>query len=245
MSYILDALNKSENERRAGAIPGMAAGASFMVAPQRSSSRRGSAAILVGVGMLATGLALGSWRPWQNVPVPPPVELAAASPAAAAPQPAAPPALGEAPATASPAVKPVAQLKPQPTVPVVTKPKTPPKPPVTVQAEAPAPAAVIAEAPPKAAKAEKAEKAPKVAAAEAEAPANRVVAYRELPAKVQKRLPAISFGGFAGVDESEVKIAFINNRLVKEGEEVSPGLKLEKVGNEGVVLAYQGHRFRP
>lgn len=243
MSYILDALNKSENERRAGAIPGMAAGASFMVAPQRSSSRRGSAAILVGVGMLVTGLALGSWRPWQNVPVPPPGELAAASPAAAAPQPAVPPALVENPATATPAAKAapksVAQLKPQPTVPVVTKPKTPPKPPVTVQAEAPVPAAVVAETSPKTAKADK------VATAEVATPANRVVAYRELPAKVQSRLPAISFGGFAGVDESEVKIAFINNRLVKEGEEVSPGLKLEKVGNDGVVLAYQGHRFRP
>jgi general secretion pathway protein B len=70
------------------------------------------------------------------------------------------------------------------------------------------------------------------------------VAYGELPAAVQGALPNIVFGGFAGGGETEGRIAFINNRLVREGEEVSPGLRLETVDQGGVVLGFQGHRFR-
>ncbi|MBI2276129.1 MAG: general secretion pathway protein GspB [Dechloromonas sp.] len=228
MSYILDALNKSENERRAGALPGLAAGASFMVAP-RQATRRGGAAILVGAGMLVTGLALGNWRPWQPLAVvPPPLELAAAAPVVA------PPLLGEAPGKAGaapaskPAAKPVVQLKPPPAVPASGKPLVPAKAPVTTAIPVQVAAGYVRTPPLKAA-----------------AAGGRVVAFRELPPKVKSQLPKIAFGGFAGVDEAEVRIAFINDRLVKEGEEVSPGLKLEKVGNDGVVLGYQGHRFRP
>lgn len=76
------------------------------------------------------------------------------------------------------------------------------------------------------------------------APAQRIVDYRELPAAVQGALPNIVFGGFAGGGESEGRIAFINNRLVREGEEVSPGLRLETVDQDGVVLGFQGHHFR-
>lgn len=85
---------------------------------------------------------------------------------------------------------------------------------------------------------------PTAVAAPAPAPTPRVVAFRELPAAVQGALPNIVFGGFAGGGEAEGRIAFINNRLVREGEEVSPGLRLETVDQDGVVLGFQGHHFR-
>ena len=71
-----------------------------------------------------------------------------------------------------------------------------------------------------------------------------VVSITELPLTVRASLPSIIFGGFAGGGEAEGRIAFVNNRLVREGEELFPGLKLETVDQDGVVLAYQGHRFR-
>lgn len=240
MSYILDALNKSENERRAAVAPGLMPGTSFVVAP-RKNSRRGSAAIVIGLGMLVTGLALGSWRPWPSVSgeleprvvllptaVVPVVSRAAPSAAVVPPAPTLP---------TKPAPEPAPLVKAAQPVPIVAAvssaaEKSPPK--VSVRTPPPAKAAGAVAVP--------------VASVSVTAPAARgksVVSYGELPANIRQSLPEITFGGFAGTDDDAVNIAFINNRLVKAGEEVSPGLKLESVAQDGVVMAYQGYRFKP
>lgn len=36
----------------------------------------------------------------------------------------------------------------------------------------------------------------------------------------------------------------INNRMLREGEYVAPGLKLEQITPEGMVLGYKGYSFR-
>ncbi len=36
----------------------------------------------------------------------------------------------------------------------------------------------------------------------------------------------------------------INNRMLREGEHVVPGLKLEQITPEGMVLGYKGYSFR-
>lgn len=235
MSYILDALNKSENERRAAAAPGLMPGASFVVAPQKRTRHGGAAFVLAG-GMLVAGLALGSWRPWQapaddeaarvvalstaETPV-----VAAAVPSSAAVLPA---AKVPAKAASKPAAAPASdKAKPKAVA------KTAPEAKSGLAATSPAGTAGAA-APP-----------PVVVEAAPEPRAKRVVSYRELPASVRKQLPEITYGGFAGTGEDAVNIAFINNRLVKAGEEVSPGVRLESVAQDGVVLAYQGHRFKP
>lgn len=296
MSYILDALKKSESERRAGVTPGLAPAASYVVMPQHRSRHRG-AALLVAVGMLGTGLALGHWRPWQEDmaggPMPKPGPIAAAFPvtspaltvtpsvvATAAPPAAESPELSTLPSSVSANIPPVitvntstvvakkrsrARSKDAPVVAAITRPAALPSgsagkvaasswpaplsptqialaaPTMAVPAAAPVPpaargvpAAVVAPVMP-----------PVVATpAVVPAPVPRIVDYRELPAAVQGALPNIVFGGFAGGGETEGRIAFINNRLVREGEEVSPGLRLETVDQNGVVLGFQGHHFR-
>ncbi|PKO87884.1 MAG: hypothetical protein CVU18_09190 [Betaproteobacteria bacterium HGW-Betaproteobacteria-12] len=235
MSYILDALNKSENERRAAAAPGLMPGASFVVAP-RKNSRRGSAAFIIGIGMLVTGLALGSWHPWQSQPGAAAPRVVALS---TAEMPLVPTAAPGATAVPKAPAKPAALQEPRGKAGAAVAEKSKPKasgrtPPPTKEEVAVAPvASVVAAAP---ARAEVAPAAPRE---------KRVVSYRDLPASVRQSLPEISFGGFAGTDDDAVNIAFINNRLVKAGEEVSPGLKLESVAHDGVVMAYQGHRFKP
>lgn len=270
MSYILDALKKSENERRAGGVPGLAGGASYVVAPAAGFRHR-NAALLAGAGMLVTGLALGHWRPWQETVGAPVLDQALAAPLKALTD-AGPAASAEAktaltagqkitladpvpavqqkfsdglpvvpvlvpkvvPVLAAPA--PVAAKAPvavaaKPAVAVVGNPAASPlpvvAPPAALAVPAAAPVAAVVAAPPP-----------------TDTPAAGVVAWRELPATVRNGLPKIVFGGFAGGGEADGRIAFINNQLVREGEELSPGLKLETVDQDGVVLAYQGHRFR-
>lgn len=303
MSYILDALKKSENERRAGATPGLAPAASYVVLPTTRSHHRG-AALLVAAGMLGTGLALGNWRPWQadlagvNAPLAAPVAAAVPTPAAVATAVESPPPVKSRPGGAAktpPAVTPKTSTvadkkksfpppKDPPVVVAIAQPAAssaavggapdvvanPPAlsspnaaaratmtapPAVAVPAAArvalPLPAAVPVAVAAPAAVGAPVTAAPTVAAvatvavaAPAPAPASRVVALRELPPAVQSALPNIVFGGFAGGGEADGRIAFINNRLVREGEEVSPGLRLETVDQDGAVLGFQGHHFR-
>ena len=328
MSYILDALKKSENERRAGGLPGMVVGASYVVSPSSASRHRG-VVLLAGAGMLVTGLAVGHLRPWEgnltaghagkSVPralediIPPLVSQSvvqagvgstdrasgmlpgagqallvaqglAPSPAIAVavmPSQTEPPGLvvvapkkvvtvalpapvpvpvsmnvvRNVPGAKTPAVLvsaaaalpvvPVAPVEAR-SVPAVSGP--PPAKAITTAAASTSPA-VAAKAPvvsPVAVTSVPPVASPGISAAKLspQVSAERVVAYRELPAELRSELPNIVFGGFAGGGESEGRIAFINSRLVREGEEVSPGLKLETVDQDGVVLAYQGHRFR-
>lgn len=265
MSYILDALKKSENERRAGATPGLAPAASYVVLPQHRSRHRG-VALMVAVGMLGTGLALGNWRPWQEDIAG--VEAPLAAPVGASVPTRSPLATGaESPVPAKPLAKVSTKTLPMKTPKALTvaekKRSVPPpnRPPVVVAVAKPAalPAASatsatagaspapglpaqMAAVPPAAVPAAAVPVA--VVAPVAAAPAARVQAYRDLPAAVQGALPAIVFGGFAGGGEADGRIAFINNRLVREGEEVSPGLRLEAVDQDGVVLGFQGHHFR-
>jgi general secretion pathway protein B len=58
-----------------------------------------------------------------------------------------------------------------------------------------------------------------------------------------KSLPAVSVSGFIK-DESGVNLAIINDKLVREGDEVLPGLRLEKIDGENAYFNYKGQRFR-
>ncbi len=45
-------------------------------------------------------------------------------------------------------------------------------------------------------------------------------------------------------DDQEGSMAMINDKLVREGEEISPGLRLEKILADGAIFVYKGRRFR-
>jgi len=306
MSYILEALKKSESERRAATLPGLTREASFMVAP-RGHAARSHVVLVASAGMLLTGLVLGSWRPWQPLPAavahpasaatapradratPAPSGLVARLPAGSAvatpsspgapaptPIPAPTPALAGVaplpPAAASDQAAPqvVPQVVPQVTALAPPAPRPPSAKPAGVGPAAEVSRAAVAprqDGPVSGAQATGPESRPVAAAqvrpalrapapklpeppappsAPTEAvPAGHIVTYQELPADIRGALPAVTFGGYAGVDEAGMPVAFINARLVKQGEELSPGVRLERVGADGVVLGYRGHRFRP
>jgi general secretion pathway protein B len=65
----------------------------------------------------------------------------------------------------------------------------------------------------------------------------------EMPPALQQEMPALSVAGFIR-DEGSGSLVIVNDRLVREGDEVAPGVKLEKILNDSLVFEYKGYRFK-
>jgi general secretion pathway protein B len=65
----------------------------------------------------------------------------------------------------------------------------------------------------------------------------------ELPPVLQQQMPALSVAGFIR-GEGSASMVIVNDRLVREGDEVAPGVKLEKILNDSLVFNYKGYRFK-
>ncbi len=66
----------------------------------------------------------------------------------------------------------------------------------------------------------------------------------ELPPHMKAGLPGLSFAGHVYADESQKRLIIINNRIVREGNMISDGLFLEMISPDGVVLRYKTVVFR-
>jgi general secretion pathway protein B len=287
MSYILDALRKSDQQRQRGAAPTLLAGQATAVAPKRPAFLAYGllAAVLVGAGMV-----IGWLRPWQPEQVAPgraesvaakPLESTPRQPAPApsemAPQPKPEPKLQNAtrPAQAAPAPSEMApQPKPEPKLQNATRPAQAalapsemapqPKPEPKLQnATLPAPALVPTKpqlparanpetdgtpreadaAAPRRAAAPAPERPADTAAADT-ARVQTVISMAELPLSVQQELPAMTISVHAYSDNPGARLVGINNRILREGEYVVPGLKLEQITPDGMIFGYKGYSFR-
>lgn len=272
MSYILDALKKSELERRQGEIPDLQTAPSGVAVTRDAGPARSlylaAAALLLGAGVL-----LGWLRPWERKPAMEISEPAAIGEAHLSdpqreermPQPSAP--IPERTTGRVPSA--LARPAPQPSHAAQTERDQPREimPPAALAMSAAtkraahgagveARAQVAADArltPPRSEPVSVASRKEPSAAAMRESagpgpspkPVDRVVSFSDLPPAVRRSLPRLSLSGFAHADETELRMAVINDRVLREGEELSPGLKLERIAPDGVVLNYQGHRFRP
>lgn len=67
---------------------------------------------------------------------------------------------------------------------------------------------------------------------------------QDLPPSVQKSLPPLKLAGHVYAEESTRRMIIINNRICREGEMVENQLYLEQILREGVVLRYHDLRFR-
>jgi general secretion pathway protein B len=63
-----------------------------------------------------------------------------------------------------------------------------------------------------------------------------------MPLLLQKELPALSITGIIR-DQSSGGMAIVNDKMLREGDEVAPGLKLEKIEDNALVFSYKGYRF--
>ena len=213
MSYILDALRKSDQQRQRGAPPTLLVPQQVAaVVPRRRAS---SSHVLLAVILIGAGILIGALRPWQTEQPAPATEAAAMNPLESSPR--------ASPAPASPQTA----LKLEQDLPTGN--------PAPATQTAPAPAAGAMQ-PPLSALAK-----PRT---RAKTPDKKVLAIAELPVSIQREIPAMSISVHAYARASKDRLVSINDRVLREGDYLTRGLRLEQITRDGVVMRYKGYRFR-
>lgn len=271
MSYILEALKKAQSERQLGDLPTIHAPAMQSAAPVRAAGLSKPLRVALGLmALLIVGLLALVVRQAGAPPKPDATASAgvAASPAAAADAPQAGAVVAEAVQQALPVAEPVpepaiatAAPAPAPAMSAAPAPVAAAPAPVTAPAIAATPAQAAqpkaAAAPPALAKAAL---APRAAVAEDARPPTAAVAaraqpvapaqdetsqtLRDLPEPIQRAIPAIAVGGYIYSSNPADRLLLIDKVLRHEGEEVAPGLMLEKLLPKAAVFNFKGYRYR-
>jgi general secretion pathway protein B len=235
MSYILDALKKSEQERKQGEIPGLSSLQAHSLPPRYSS--RMLIYLLSGI-LLLIALTIGLWLFFRQPPTPTPAEPTSeittetALPQAARPQEIASETL------------PIAQETPQdklnqPTI--IAKPDTP-----TIKEPTPEPKSspgTVEQPPATAADIENNEPflpddqdSPPPAQPE-------LLSFANLPPDIRSALPKLVIAAHYYSSKPSARMASINGRIMRQGQSVSDGLVLEEIIREGVILSFHDYRF--
>jgi len=240
MSYILEALKKAQAERQLGNAPTIHAPAPSYAAPRAGQgAQRRYLALGVGVVVVAAAVALL----WPRFASEPPVRLAAVTPPAAVP--------ATAPATV-PATAPVATPAPPAVVIPASAPVVQPAPAPAPVAEArpvrvkPAPAPVVpaASSPPQPSPQQR-EAAPAAPAVAAQPVGDdQLRTLQQLPDTLQREIPKVAFGGYIYSPTPGESLLLVDKMLRREGEEVAPGLVLERLTPKAAVMNYRGTRYR-
>ena len=247
MSYILDALRKSDQQRQRGAAPMTLTAQATVVAPKQPVFSLNALLVVVLVG---AGIVIGWLRPWQPeqpVPSPQPIALKplASKPLASIPRIAAPAPLPVLPEKAE-----KSEHEPPPRDSTSAAQSAHPSGGTAVKQVAPALAKT--EIPPSPSKAVAG--APKEAAtpmpdkptvtdlADADLE-HGVMALTELPASILQEIPNLSISLHGYASNPKDRLVMINDKLLRQGEFLAPGLRLEQITPDGVVISYKKYRF--
>jgi general secretion pathway protein B len=230
MSFILDALRKSDAERQRGAAPGLAD-------VRYAASRRRNVwipllalVLTLNIGFMAWQWYAGQGKPAPVAPVAPavaPVPAAAPTAAPAAAPVSAPAAAAEVRALARETVpaEPVAVPEVQSDLPGLA--------PVAPQAAVPAPVPVVAAPPP----------------ATPAATPSKIIADPALPTLEQLlgagaiELPPLNLDLLVYNESPAVRFVVINGRKYREGAQLTEGPTLESITPESVILTSRGQRY--
>jgi general secretion pathway protein B len=66
----------------------------------------------------------------------------------------------------------------------------------------------------------------------------------DLPDNIRRQMPSISFGGHIYSSSVERRSVMINGKKRREGENIGSGLVLSEITPRGAVFEYKGYRFR-
>ncbi len=261
MSYILDALRKSEQQRQRGKAPSLDA---QLIVPYAEKSSSLLLYVLLIAALIAIGLIV-FFKPWQQdkthevvaANVDAPVQSQSQTKITYLP----PVSHDKAPTNkleqstvrkpvATAENKPKEKIKPQENI----KPQVEPAP---AKTEAPAliaahtdkdlpqepvvnkPVSQVAEreAPPVAV-------APEVIQPNENTHAHKIFELSDLPANIQQEIPKMAIAGYAYSNISKESSVGINDHLLQEGDYLMPGLRLEHINPDGLVFAYKSYHFR-
>ena len=240
MSYILDALRKSDQQRQRGATPTLLTVQATATDPRRPRYLINSTLAAV---LICAGILVGWLRPWQMKHPTPAAEPIAPMPIAFSPHLAVP---------ASPSGSPelIGESQHEPPLRQSTS-ATPPgglaapaTRPVTPE---PADNASFSPLPRHDTGVREATRMPVQDAAVPTGTAaeggRRIMALNELPPPIQREIPEISIAFHAYSSNPKERRVMINGDMAEQGEQLAPGLNLEQITPDGVILAYKGFRF--
>jgi general secretion pathway protein B len=72
----------------------------------------------------------------------------------------------------------------------------------------------------------------------------KVLAMHELPPAILHEIPQISISGYSYSTTPEERTVGINDRLIQEGQYIADGLRLEQITPNGLIFSYKNYRFR-
>jgi len=228
MSYILDALRKSETERRQGKIPDLGQQVQLIHQPRK---KRISPVVWIAVALVINALVLAVvfWPAKSEIQ------------------------LGGLVSSGNPSVVPQTDASSENTAPASSVPAPRearseselankiPEPSVSVMVPEPAVEAPISERPtiivPSPPVAREPQPLPDTQ------PSGRVPHLVELPLSFQKSIPDLMFNSHIYGSEPSARRVMINNNYLRRGDTFS-GIKVEDITEDGVVLSKHGQRFR-
>jgi general secretion pathway protein B len=71
-----------------------------------------------------------------------------------------------------------------------------------------------------------------------------VQAVRDLPEPIRRAIPPVAMSGYMYSPNPADRLVLIDKVLRREGDEVAPGLVLERLEPKGAVFAFRGYRYR-
>lgn len=73
---------------------------------------------------------------------------------------------------------------------------------------------------------------------------NKIYNLSELPLPLQQKLPSFVISAYMYSDEPNSSMVKVNGKMMREGQELPEGIKLEEINPDGIVLSYMNYRFR-
>jgi general secretion pathway protein B len=253
MSYILDALRKSDQQRQRGATPTLLTAQAAAAEPRQPAYWIYGliAAVLVGAGIV-----IGWLHPWQSEQptregAPSAGETVAAKPPESslrqttpAPVPPAPgpvsPDMNRTPTQERPIQKSAAQPVPASSGAATTHDR--PAPSLSNAETRGMPPNAVTTAP-KEALTPVPEKSVTTGLTDpGQEP--RVMTMGELPLSIRQELPSMQISLHLHSTKPANRFVSINNQMLQEGAYPAPGLRLEQITPDGMIFSYKGYRFR-
>jgi general secretion pathway protein B len=221
MSYILEALKKSDQQRQRGATPTLQVAQVTVAAPKRPMFIYYG---LLAAVLLGAGIMIGWLRPWQPEQPPPETEpIAAPAPLTA------PPEMLSKTAQEFPAPNLTQAGQPAP-VAGAMKPNNP------ALASSATPS-VVAPIPDKS-------MPEKPASLAGVAQEQNAITFDELPLPIQREIPAMTVQLHAYSSIPSERLVSINSIRLREGGSLMLGLRLEQITPDGMIFSYKGYRFK-
>jgi len=248
MSFILDALRKSDQTRQTTVLPAAPSGTlgsstmsidSSFIAPEMQTSFRWQWPVVI---VLLVSL-LGWWQlgslngsPKQNpaTPLPTQSQVIASTPSVIQPS--------ITRATSAPPTPASASTKPTPRIKQLDGSSATPSAPSTPQHTTTAPHAASPRSPSTPHSSHPSH--PSTHELPLPSTSNVTETENELPPNLLAELPKISVAAHSYSQKPKASFIFANDRMLHEGESLSPGLRLERITSDGMILDYKGYRFR-